>query len=186
MKTEAIGLVALGMLVMPLTVWAGGQSGFYVGAGGGQSSMEADATNPSGSFNFDDSATGYKVIVGYNFGIIPLLDLGVEGSYVDFGKISGTSALGSSEAKAKGYDAFAVGALTFGPFAVFAKAGAIQWDTDVTLGGTVSSDSGTDAAYGVGVRFQLSSFSLRAEYEVFDVSSLKDLSMASVSVLYTF
>jgi hypothetical protein len=115
-----------------------------------------------------------------------LLDLAVEGSYVNFGKISGTSVLGSWDAKAKGYDAFGVGALTFGPLGIFAKAGAIQWDTDVTLAGITSSKSGTDAAYGLGVRFQLASVSLRAEYEVFDVSSLKDLTMASVSVLYTF
>jgi hypothetical protein len=64
--------------------------------------------------------------------------------------------------------------------------GMIRWNADTTLDGATSSDSGTDPAYGIGARFQLFSFSVRAEYELFDVEGLKDLSMFSVSALYTF
>jgi opacity protein-like surface antigen len=172
---------------MPLAVQAGGDSGFYVGGGVGSSTIKGDGTDLNGTkFKFDNDDTGYKVIVGYNFGIIPLIDLGVEGSYVDFGEINDSTPVGRADAEATGYDAFGVGALTFGPFGVFAKAGAIKWDSKTSLGQTSEKDSGTDAAYGVGARFQLLSFSIRAEYEVFDVDGVDDLTLASVSALYTF
>jgi len=187
MKTVMLKFVVLGLFTMPLVAWAGGKSGFYLGGGIGQSRMKVDTTNVSGDeFKFDGNDTGYKIIAGYNFGLIPLLDLGVEGSYVDFGKISNSTLLGTANTKTTGFDGFGVAALTFGPLGVFGKVGVIRWNTDVTLLGATASESGSDGAYGVGVRFQLKAISLRAEYEVFDVSKLKDLSMASVSVLYTF
>jgi outer membrane immunogenic protein len=187
MKTHILKVAMLGMLALPLTSWAGGDSGFYVGGGVGNSTIKVDQKDTSGvNFNFDGNDAGYKVILGYNFGIIPLIDLGVEGSYVSFGKIEDTTINGPADAKATGFDGFGVGALTFGPFAVFGKMGMIRWSADTTLDGATSSDSGTDPAYGIGARFQLFSFSVRAEYELFDVEGLKDLSMFSVSALYTF
>ena len=173
---------------MPLSAWAGGDSGLYLGGGVGQSAIEVDTADPGGGqkFVFDGTDNAFKVIIGYNIGIIPLLDLGVEASYVDFGKIEETSAGRQANAEATGFDGFGVAALTFGPFGVFAKAGAINWDSDTTLGGTGVSDSGTDPAYGIGVRFQLLSISIRAEYEVFDVEGLQDLTLMSASALYTF
>lgn len=183
MKTQILKVVMLGLLVMPMTVLAGGESGFYVGGGVGNSSMKVDTAFEGETYKYDGNDSGYKVILGYNFGIIPLIDLGVEGSYVSFGKIEDAG----SSAKATGFDGFGVGALTFGPFAVFGKVGMIKWDADTTLAGAgTASDSGTDPAYGLGARFQLLSFSIRAEYEVFDVEGLKDLNMFSVSALYTF
>ena len=47
-----------------------------------------------------------------------------------------------------------------------------------------SSDSGSDPAYGAGVRFAIGSFSVRAEYEYYDVKS--NLDMVSISGVYTF
>lgn len=182
MKTHLLKVLVLGLFAMPLTVLAGGESGFYIGGGVGNSSMKVDSTLDDETYKYDGSDAGYKVILGYNIGIIPLIDLGVEGSYVSFGKIED----GGNDAKATGFDGFGVGALTFGPFAVFGKVGMIKWDADTTLGGVSQSDSGTDSAYGIGARFQLLSFSVRAEYEVFDVEGLKDLNMFSVSALYTF
>jgi hypothetical protein len=182
MKTQLLKIAMFGLLTVPLMAWAGGDSGFYIGGGVGNSSMKVDTAFEGDTYNYDGNDAGYKVILGYNFGIIPLIDLGVEGSYVSFGKIED----GGSDAKATGFDGFGVGALTFGPFAVFGKMGAIRWDADTTLGGTKVSNSGTDPAYGLGARFQLFSFSVRAEYEIFDVEGLKDLSMFSVSALYTF
>jgi opacity protein-like surface antigen len=175
------------LFALPLAVQAGGDSGFYLGGGVGSSKIKGDGTDSNGTdFKFDDNDTGYKLIVGSNFGIIPLIDLGVEASYVDFGEINDSTAAGKADVEASGYDAFGVGALTFGPFGVFAKAGVINWDSKTKLGSASEKESGNDAAYGVGARFQLFSFSLRAEYEWFDVDGLNDLTMASVSALYTF
>ena len=156
-------------LAMPAAVFAGADSGFYVGAGVG------DASVKEGDFDASDSA--YKIFGGYNIGFIPLVDFAVEASYVDFGKPS--TSTGSVEVT--GLNAFGLAGLSFGPFGVFAKAGAIRWDMDSTFS---SSDSGTDPAYGIGARFAIGSFAVRAEYEVYDLDA--DIDMVSVSGVFTF
>lgn len=160
-------------LGMPTAAVAGADSGLYIGAGVGDASVK--------DTNFDESDSAYKIFGGYNIGFIPLVDFAVEASYVDFGKPS--SSAGSVEVS--GLNAFGLAGLSFGPFGVFAKAGAISWDSDSTLGGTSSSKSGTDPAYGLGARFALGSLSVRAEYEVYDLDST-DLDMVSVSGVFTF
>ncbi|NOQ88597.1 MAG: outer membrane beta-barrel protein [Gammaproteobacteria bacterium] len=159
-------------LTMPAVVFAGADSGFYVGAGVGDASVK-DA-------DFDASDSAYKIFGGYNIGFIPLVDFAVEASYVDFGKPS--TSLGSVEVT--GLNAFGLAGLSFGPFGIFAKAGMISWDADSTFGSVTSSDSGTDPAYGVGARFAIGSFAVRAEYEVYDLDA--DLDMVSVSGVFTF
>jgi hypothetical protein len=160
-------------LGMPTAVVAGADSGFYIGAGVG------DASIKDSSFDASDSA--YKIFGGYNIGFIPLVDFAVEASYVDFGKPS-TSA-GSVEAT--GLNAFGLAGLSFGPFGIFDKAGMLSWDSDATFGALNTSESGSDPAYGLGARFAIGSFSVRAEYEVYDLDGA-DLDMVSVSGAYTF
>jgi hypothetical protein len=46
-------------------------------------------------------------------------------------------------------------------------------------------DSGSDPAYGAGVRFQLGSLALRAEYEVFDID-VAEIEYVSVGAAWTF
>ena len=159
-------------LGMPTAAVAGADSGFYIGAGVGDASVK--------EANFDASDSAYKIFGGYNIGFIPLVDFAVEASYVDFGKPSTSD--GSVEVT--GLNAFGLAGLSFGPFGIFAKAGAISWDADWTDGSTSASDSGTDPAYGVGARFAIGSFAVRAEYEVYDLDA--DLDMVSVSGVFTF
>ena len=148
-------------LAMPAVVFAGADRGFYIGGGVGDATVEAAG--------FDESDTAYKVFGGYNIGFIPLVDFAVEASYVDFG----------GPLDRTGVKAFGLAGLSFGPFGVFAKAGAISWDSNV--------DSGSDAAYGIGARFAIGSLAVRAEYEEYDVGgNLTDLSMMSVSAVFTF
>lgn len=158
-------------LAIPGTVNAGADSGFYIGAGVGDASID----NNSG---FDESDSAYKLIAGYNIGFIPFVDFAVEGSYVDFGA-PGTV---GNNVEATGFDAFGLVGLNFGPVGIFAKAGAIAWDLDTSSG---FSDSGTDPAYGIGARFQLFSFAIRAEYEVFEFDNI-DADLLSVSATFTF
>ena len=163
--------LACSFLGMPAIAFAGADSGFYIGAGVGDATVKDS--------NFDESDSAYKVFGGYNIGFIPLVDFAVEASYVDFGKPS-TSA-GSVEVT--GLNAYGLAGLSFGPFGVFAKAGAMRWDSDSNFG-TTSSDSGTDPAYGIGARFAIGSFSVRAEYETYDLDA--DIDMVSVSGVFTF
>lgn len=167
---------------------AGSDSGFYIGGSLGQSTIElASQTSTGESFDFSESDTAYKIFGGYNFGIIPLIDLAVEGSYVDFGSSSTTLSTGTTiQSDITGWDAFGLAALTFGPFSVFGKAGVISWDSDVIIGGVSSSDSGSDPAYGLGAKLQFGSLAARAEIEYFDVGDVDDLFMGSVGLSWTF
>jgi len=167
---------------------AGSESGLYLGGSIGQATVTAKGQTPANEdFDFSENDAGYKIFLGYNFGIIPLIDLAVEGSYVDFGKPSGTAVDGSNvEIDLVGWDAFGLAALTFGPFSVFGKMGVLSWDSDVNFSGSSGSDSGSDPAYGVGAKFILGGLALRAEYEYFDVNELDDLYMVSAGLSITF
>lgn len=163
------------LLGMPAAVIAGADSGFYIGAGVGDAQIEnTDA-------GFDESDSAYKLFGGYNIGFIPLVDFAVEASYVDFGKPTTSG----SSIEVTGFNAYGLAGLSFGPFGIFAKAGALSWDEDSTFGTASSSDSGTDPAYGVGARLAIGSFAVRAEYEVYDLDNT-DLGMASISGVFTF
>ncbi len=158
------------LLTLPAVSYAGADSGFYIGAGAGDASIKEG--------DFDASDTAYKLLAGYNIGFIPFVDFAVEGSYVDFGSPSSNN----DSVEVTAFDAFGLVGLNFGPFGIFAKAGAINWDLKTSSG---FSDSGTDPAYGVGAKFSLLSFQVRAEYEVFEFDTA-DADMVSVSAVFTF
>jgi len=161
-------------LGMPTVAVAGADSGFFIGLGVGESTVE------SGDYSESDSA--YKVLGGYNFGVVPLIDLAVEASYVHFGNPS----TDVTSVEVTGLDAFGLAGLSFGPFGIFVKAGLIDWGIDTTEGTVTNSESGTDPAYGLGARLAFGSFSVRAEYEYFDLDSDVDVGLASISAIYTF
>lgn len=173
-KRPLAGVLATTLLAAtPLSSFAGADSGFYIGAGVGDTSLKIDS--------FDESDSSYKIFGGYNFGYVPLIDLAIEASYVDFGNPSTNNA----SADVTGINAFGLAGLSFGPFGVFAKAGMLQWDADLASNNMTASDDGTDPAYGIGARFAIASFAIRAEYEVYDVDDA-DVEMISVSGVITF
>jgi outer membrane immunogenic protein len=153
LKALLIATSALAISI-PTIASAGADSGFYIGGGVG----ESDAS---------ETDTAYKAFGGFNFGVIPLIDLAVEASYVDMGTAADITAI----------NAFGLGGLSFGPFGVFVKAGVAEVDSK--LGG-----SETEAVYGAGARFQFGSLAVRVEYEEYDVPG--NLSMTSVSGVWTF
>ena len=151
-------------------------NGIYLGASVGQSGLQID------DFDYDASATGYKIIAGWRF-----LDwLAVEGNYVDFGsgddRVEGTKI----ETEADGISLSAVGFLPVGPVDLFARVGAVDWSADISSPGIGSGgDDGTDLTYGVGAQFRVWSLSLRAEYERFDLDRT-DADLFSIGVTWTF
>jgi OOP family OmpA-OmpF porin len=163
-------------LVLSLTVSASAEAadnGFYLGGSIGRSNVEIDKDIA----RIDEDDTAYKIIAGFR----PLDFLGVEASYVNFGKPE----KGTQKADSDGISAFVVGFLAVGPVDVYAKGGLINADTSVvTAGRKVFSEKGTEFAYGVGAQFRLLSLSFRAEYERFDIAD--DLNLLSVGVTYTF
>lgn len=180
MKKLLASSIVLAACSFPLTTLAGSDSGVYIGGSIGQSSVEE---NFGGGVNFDEEDTGYKVILGYNFGIVPLIDLGIEADYRDFGTFERN---GVASVDVVAYDVFGVAGLTFGPFALFGKLGFSDSDIDAVVADLETSDSDSATAYGLGAKFQLGSLALRAEYEVFDLDDVDDLNMLSVGATVTF
>jgi hypothetical protein len=121
-------------------------------------------------------------MLGYNFGIVPLLDLGIEGAYVNFGDLKD----GPVEYEQTAWDAFGLIGLSLGPFGLFGKGGLAAWDGETTIGSVTTKKSGTDPVYGIGARLQIAKVSARLEYEYFDLEGTDDTSMTSFSLLYTF
>ena len=163
------------VLMMPGTANAGAASGLYIGGGAGDTTVKVSDSD------FDASDTSYKIFGGYNIGFIPLVDLALEASYVDFGKPTSNDV----SVEASGLNAFGLAGLSFGPFGIFAKAGIISWNTDTTVSGVSTEETGTDPAYGIGARLAIGPFAVRAEYELFDLENT-DLGMASISGVFTF
>ena len=77
-----------------------------------------------------------------------------------------------------------------GPVGLFAKTGLTRWNLDIGVGGSSKGYSGTDPTYGIGAKFQLGSFAVRAEYEYINIDIVSgvssDVSMVSVSGVFTF
>lgn len=179
MKKLLASSIVLAACSFPLTTLAGTDSGLYLGGSVGQSSIEQDF---GGGVNFDEEDTGYKVFLGYNFGVLPLVDLAVEADYRDFGTFEG----GGGSVDMVAFDVYGVAGLNFGPFGLFGKVGYTDADADFNFGDLSESDSESATTYGVGAKFQLASLALRVEYETFDIDDLDDLNMISVGAVVTF
>jgi hypothetical protein len=168
------GCTALAMLAMPSTA----RAEFYAGASVGKAAVEADIDGNG----FDEDDTSGKLIFGYVFDL-PVIDISLETSYVDFGAPRDTST--GAEVEISGLDAFAVAGLDFGFIGVFAKAGVLAWDADTRLGDVTASSDGSDTAYGIGARFNVGSLFIRTEWERFDIEDA-DVDMLSAGVIWRF
>ena len=161
------------------------QAGAYVGGSIGQSYIEVDV-GEIGPVVFDEEDFGWKVMAGYEFNL-PVVNLGIEANYVDFGAPSGDVAGSLIEVDANGFAGFGTLGFDLGPVGLFAKYGVISWDASLTVDGFDNgTDDGTDQAYGVGLKFGLASVEVRGEYEVFDIEDSEDVSMLSVGVVWRF
>ena len=180
------GLIAVTFL-LNLTAAAawGADNGIYIGAGAGQSQVEASEGVPDlGSVEFDGDATAYKLILGWR----PLNWLAVEGNYLDLGSAD-DDVLGTEiESDIDGLTLSVLGFLPIGPVDLFARVGVINWDAELTAPefDVRAKDDGTDFAYGVGAQFRVWSLSLRAEYERFEISDVDKLDMISLGLTWTF
>lgn len=183
MKKLIVAPLFLMLTSLPMVSWAGSESGVYIGGSIGQTSVEADFGNRLNNINDDDN--GYKILFGYNFGVLPLLDLGIEADYREYGTFEGANVkteLVSSEL-------FGLIGLNLGPVGLFGKLGYSDTDVDVHTNSIFQQiDAGSESAtaYGLGAKFSLGSFGLRAEYEVLDLDAVDDLNMISVGATYTF
>ena len=162
-------------------------SGFYLGGSVGNTALEVNFDDGQGGFiPFDESDFSWKLYGGYNFDL-PVINLGVEGGYRSLGGPSATVVSDTVGIDLTAWDVFGVAGFDLGPVTIFGKLGFASWEADLTLNGIdLGSEDDQDTAYGLGASFNLGSFQLRAEYEMFDVGDVEDLYMLSAGFVYTF
>jgi OOP family OmpA-OmpF porin len=150
-------------------------SGFYAGAGAGQSFVD--------EAGYDDEDTAFSAFGGYQFN--PWF--GLEAGYADLGKLEPSVAGPDLEASSVYFTV--VGTLPFtDKFSGYAKAGLQRWDLDSAIPGLTGTadDSGTDPTYGVGLQYRFNdAVALRGEYSRFEVEDL-DADLAQLQVRFDF
>jgi opacity protein-like surface antigen len=165
-------------------------NGFYIGGSVGQGKTDFDDEILDDFLDGED--TGFKLIAGFR----PLDWLGVEVNYVDLGEISQNEDfvdLSDFSLEQKGIAGYGVLFYDFTVFDVFAKAGLVKWEADLSFIGdgqiVEASDDSTDFAWGVGAQARFGSLAARLEYERFQVDvadGFKEPEMISLGVTWTF
>lgn len=160
----------------------GPETGFYLGGGIGYNRVESE-NFPDDEDELEDDHVGYKGIAGIRLNEM----FSVEAQYIDFG----TSDDGDNRIDADGWTLGAVIAIPiFDAVNPYGKVGALFWDADGRTGTGLTlftgSDDGTDFAYGLGLRFNLTqALALRTEYERFALDEI-DVDLISLNLAYAF
>jgi len=187
-------LCLLVVLVAATVPASASDTGFYLGAGIGRSSIDIYKFYPSLGDSLEQDNSAYKAYGGYRF----LKFLAVEGGYANLGSPQGLERNVQehperAEVSVKGWDAFAVGILPLGEVVdVFGKIGMMSWDTNITSvqdGEIIYSESttGNDAAYGIGIGFWVGpNVTLRGEGEWFKIGDYDTVALYTINVTYTF
>ena len=177
-----------GLALSPLSALA--DSGFYLGASAGGATLEINPDVPpipDFPSEFEEDDTAFKVFGGYMFDL-PIVNLGLEVGYVDFGEADIDTNLDQLVYDPTGINLWGIAEFELGPVDLFGKVGAIVWDVETTTFAGSSSDDGTDFGFGLGLGFNIGKVQIRGEYELYDTSGteLSMLSMLSLGVAYQF
>ena len=118
-EQRAFAGVAAALLLSVMLVPAESRADAYIGGSVGQAGVELDvpAVQP---LAFDEDDFAWKAFLGYEWNL-PLLSLGIEGGYVDFGAPSGDILGTIVEVDTDGLSAFGTLGVNLGPLGVFAK-----------------------------------------------------------------
>ena len=171
-----------GVLVLAATA-VQAADGVYVGAGIGKSNLD----NVFGDgFNLDSNGVSWKALVGFR----PIDFFAVEANYLDLGDQTKAYGIGTQSANAKAFGAYAVGILPLPYLDFFAKLGAARWQLDGSISGAgqffAFDNHGTQFAYGSGAQANWGSFSVRFEYDGFQIRNTDGLAMYSIDAIWTF
>jgi outer membrane immunogenic protein len=184
-QASGAGAILLVAALLLMSAESKADSGFYIGGSVGTAGVEIDTGDPVNPVIFDEDDFAWKAFAGYNFDL-PILNLGIEGGYVDFGGPSADIGGILFAVDSDGFDAFGVLGIDLGPIGVFAKVGVIAWDAEASIDGVTDTDDGTDPAYGIGAKIGLGSLAFRLEYELFDIEDTEDVTMISAGIVWTF
>jgi opacity protein-like surface antigen len=190
MKKKALRGLPAFLLLLSFGVANAADSGFYVGGSVGQATLELP---PDPDFAFEESDTAWKLLAGYNWDL-GTFNVGIEAGYTYLGEPGVGDSTAFVEYELGGFNAFGVAGFALGPIDLYAKAGFIAWDSEVTIGGSEvppefqfsDTVTGSDFGYGIGANWNLGKLGIRAEYEGYDLPDTDTVYMLSIGLLYRF
>lgn len=180
MKLAPIAVFSVALACFSSQAMAGSDSGLYVGGAIGTASVSTQGVG----FTLDEDDTGTKFFAGYNLGLVPFLDIAVEGGYTDFGAPEQSIAGVPSELSVSSFSAVGLVGGKLGLLGVYGKMGLAR--SDLELKGIVNySDTSTDPVYGIGAKLQFASLAVRAEFERYGAEDV-DVDFLSIGAYFTF
>lgn len=178
MKTVALLIAAAGVIGgIPVANAANAniidesESGFYVGAGLGQTKLRVTSSELDGSGDADE--TGFKVLGGYQFNRY----FSLEAAYYQPGKVTESEDGDSISLETDIVQGFAVATLPMTErFDFIGKVGISSWDSTLTASSGFQTgrlkDNGTDLTWGVGVAAHITeNLFARAEVEQTEIDA---------------
>lgn len=166
-------------------------SGYYGAVDVGQSKVRNACAGIPAGVSCKDTDTDYRLSVGYQVNS----SFGVEGAYVDNGKITASGLGITVNSKNTEWQLAAIGTLPVGNgFSVIGKAGIAFWDvktssTPVAVPGF--SPKGNDFLWGIGVQYDITkAVAVRGQYDSHmignNVTGRDHLTTLNVGVVYKF
>jgi hypothetical protein len=161
--------------------------GLYVGGGFGDFSVTIDDIDSvvDAVSDFDTDEGSSKYFVGYRFNRF----LSVQADLYDIGDSSTTLRGQPISSKTEAYGASVVGTLPITFVELFARAGVVFYDLEVTTPNISDriDESDNDLVYSVGVGFTfVHRVNLQLEYEYFDISAFDDSDAYWLNVSWRF
>jgi hypothetical protein len=133
-------------------------------------------------FEISGADFAWKLFGGYK--VIPFLSF--EGGYRNLGKVTDDVKGIVYGSETKGWDVEAMGILPLGIAHLWIKAGYFFWSSEGTWGDDTQTSDGSDFMWGLGGDLSLIAIALRLEWESFEMSDAKHLSMFSGGVTFGF
>jgi OOP family OmpA-OmpF porin len=185
LASTGAALLALGIAHSAAAADEENPSGFYIGAGVGQSTVKVDNLEGVGDVleDLDSNATAWKLVIGWRFN--PYIAL--ETNYIDLGAPDGnfdaTGSSGHYKIELAGFAIDAVGTIPIGIFELSGKVGYYWNDADLRVNfdnigpnnGNVfnGSSSGEAVTYGVGAGVTFfGHLNTKVEYEYYDIDEV--------------
>jgi opacity protein-like surface antigen len=183
MNFKALRVAGLAAVFLSAPGLAMADSGLFIGGSVGNTTFDE---NIDGTI-FDDNATAFRLVTGYQFGDI----LGLEIGYQDFGELDQTvdgAIPVEASLSADGWTAGATLDLPLGDqFSLFGRAGYFFWDADVVVDGLSLDIPGDENPYfGAGARVTFGkNFSLIGDWSRFELDDI-DTDVISIGFQYRF